>query len=68
MNHRFAEGDLVRNKTTKEDGKVVKLFENLGTAMYTVNVPLNRFGWETGAVIAFWPDMELNATQNEFLK
>jgi hypothetical protein len=65
--HTFCQGSLIRRKNTNEDAKVVKCFFENGVAIYEVQIPLNRYGWQMGAVTASWEDRETEPSQNESL-
>jgi hypothetical protein len=51
--HRFKVGDLLRNRKTKENGRVIEL-RNDGS--YVVTVLQNPMSWTLGAVEAYWAD------------
>jgi hypothetical protein len=65
MSHTSCQGSLIRCKITNEDAKVVKCFFENGVAMYEVQISLNRYGWQMGAVTAFWEDRATEPSQNE---
>jgi hypothetical protein len=51
--HRFNVGDLLRNRKTKEDGRVIELRDD---GFYVVTVLQNPMSWTLGAVEAYWAD------------
>jgi hypothetical protein len=51
--HRFNVGDLLRNRKTKEDGRVIELRDD---GFYGVTVLQNPMSWTLGAVEAYWAD------------
>jgi hypothetical protein len=51
--HRFKVGDLLRNRKTKEDGRVIELRDD---GSYVVTVLKNPMSWTLGAVEAYWAD------------
>ena len=51
--HRFNVGDLLRNRKTKEDGRVIELRDD---GFYVVTVLQNPMSWKLGAVEAYWAD------------
>jgi hypothetical protein len=64
---KFAPGDLVKNVTTNEDGRVIEAYEENGAAMHMVSVPVDGASWMFGARVAYWPDDELESSKNETL-
>ena len=68
MNQRFRENDLISNKRSKEDGKVLRCLLECNQVIYEVAVPLNRYGWEAGAVKALWADSEVQLASNTQLR
>ena len=64
---KFAPGDLVRNVTTNEDGRVIESYEENKVAMYMVSVPVNGATWLFGARVAYWPENQLESSENESL-
>lgn len=65
---RFAPGDLVRNVTTNEDGRVIETYEENKVDMYMVSVPVDGTTWMFGARVAYWPGNELVSSKNESLE
>ena len=57
---RFRVGDLIRNKTTQEDGRVVRLVEKNGRVSYVVVVPAGALRGEKEAL---WRQHEVNDEQ-----
>ena len=51
--HRFNVGDLLHNRKTKEDGRVIELRDN---GFYAVTILQNPMSWTLGAVEAHWAD------------
>ncbi|HMJ23056.1 MAG TPA: hypothetical protein VK513_14165 [Terriglobales bacterium] len=64
---KFAAGDLVRNVTTNEDGRVIEAYEENKVAMCMVSVPVDGASWMFGARVAYWPGNELESSKNELL-
>jgi hypothetical protein len=64
---KFAPGDLVRNVTTNEDGKVIEAYEHNGVAMYMVSVPKDSAGWSLGARIGYWSEENVDSSTNDSL-
>ncbi len=51
--HRFKVGDLLCNRKTKENGRVIELRDN---GFYAVTILQNPMSWTLGAVEAHWAD------------
>ncbi len=64
---KVAPGDLVRNLTTNEDGRVVESYEENKVAMYMVSVPVDGVTWMFGARVAYWPENQLESSKSVLL-
>ena len=64
---KFAPGDLVKNVTTNENGRVIETYEENKVAMYMVSVPVDGATWMFGARVAYWPENELEPSKSESL-
>jgi hypothetical protein len=64
---RFAPGDLIRNVKTNEDGKVIEAYAERGAAMYMVSVPVDSGGWNLGAKVAYWSEVDLDSSNGDSL-
>ncbi len=64
---KFACGVLVKNVTTNEDGRVIETYQENDAVMYMVSVPVNGATWLFGARVAYWPENQLESSENESL-
>ena len=64
---KFAPGDVVRNVTMNEEGRIIESYEENGMAMHMVSVPVDGANWIFGARVAYWPDDKLESSKNESL-
>jgi|HubBroStandDraft_6_1064221.scaffolds.fasta_scaffold349497_1 hypothetical protein len=59
---RFRVGDLIRNKITQEEGRIVRLVEKNGSVSYVVVVPASALRGEKEAL---WRQYEINDEQRK---
>ena len=60
---KFFVGEFVYNLTTREDGKILKHYEENGVFMYEVSVPVSKSSsWTKGHYKSDWNDPKAKAT------
>jgi hypothetical protein len=67
---KFRIGVLLRNRNTKEDGLVTRVYQLVGRAetMYEVAVPVLRDAWASGHYVSDWAESTLELSDNAILK
>ncbi len=67
---KFCTGVLLRNRNTKEDGLVTKVYESVdrGETMYQVAVPIQPDTWAGRHLVSDWAENALELSNNAFLK
>jgi hypothetical protein len=63
----YIEGDLLHNKSSNEDGRVIGRLNENGALLYKVAVSLDSTSWDMGARESTWPESEVEASTNQFL-
>jgi len=70
MVHRVAKfhlGQLLYNRTTKEDGFISRVFEEQGMLTYEVWVPKDSSSWDSGHWISHWLEDTVKLSGNKGL-
>ncbi len=67
MNQLFVENDLIYNRRSREDGRVLRCHLDGESIVYEVAVPINRHSWGSGAVTAIWPAADVGPSSNKLL-
>jgi hypothetical protein len=68
MIEKFREGALLRNRKTKEDGLVMRVYQSDGGTMYEVWVPVRPDSWLSGHYVSDWAEIKLELSDNVNLK
>ena len=65
---KFFVGEFVYNLTTREDGKILKHYEENGVFMYEVSVPVSKFpSWTKGHDKSDWNEDRVEVSNNHKL-
>jgi hypothetical protein len=67
---KFCTGLLLRNRNTKEDGLVTRVYQNTerGETMYQVAVPIGRDTWAGRHLVSDWAENALELSNNALLR
>jgi len=65
---RFRVRDLIHNRISNEDGRITEVTTENGEVIYVVAVPLDATSWDLGARESRWPESEVEASTNQFLR
>lgn len=58
----FEVGDLLHNKSSGEDGRVVSIWFEDDTAFYEVSISGDRTSAAQGSRVSHWPECEVEAS------
>jgi hypothetical protein len=67
---KFCTGVLLHNRNTKEDGLVMKVYQNAerGETMYQVAVSIRHDTWEGRHLVSDWAESALELSDSAMLK